>query len=401
MFIKNHRYLRNHIIPQIKLHGLWGVYLNEFFRRIATSLIGLYLPIFIWQKVGSYAGIPVFFMIFSISAFLAEYPEAKIIQKVGVDWGMLMGSVFRGLFILTLILVKIDVRFLWLAAIFYGLSQPLDWLPYHYVITKISNQKIKVKSFGKNASLSAIMTQSAAALGPFIGGLIVFFLGDTILYLFASFFLILSASVVFLDDFDKKGMHVNLREVFTIIKDLGLYKHVFTFFIIIFNDFFYQMLWPVFLFLTLGGIVASGGFQTASIIFVLILTFLSGKLVDKNNFKIMYLGAFLTIISWFLRFITTATSGLFLADISYNSSGSLLWTPVQSLLYKRAGKKYTMEFWLVHELVWYLLCFIVSFIIFLVFTKFSDLKSAFVLIGTVNLFLLLIPQLYQGYIKRF
>lgn len=381
----------------VHLHGLWGVYLTEFFRRIATSLIGLYIPVYIWQEMNGVVYIPIYFLIYSFSALSMEYFGARVIRKIGVDFGMFLGSLFRGGFIVLLIFAK-DHHFLFVvSAFFFGIAQPFDWLPYHYVVAKVSK---KIKLLGKAASCSIIVTQFAGAIGPVVGGLLIFNFGYSVLYTVAGSFLILAAVMPFLDDFKKSGMHVNVGDVFVSFKDKGILKHFFTYGIRTFDAWVYVIIWPIFLYTVVGSIEGSGILQTLSLVVALAVTFLTGRFVDKNNFKMMKPGSILVSLSWWARVFLKSNFGLFIVNMLYNVGLTILWTPHDALVYSRCVKKYTMEFIMIREIIWYITSIFNVSMIIVMLMVFDDLYIGFWVASIVALLSMKVPYLYKKYINN-
>ncbi len=380
------------------LHGLWGVFTAEFSRRISTSMVGLFIPIYIWQETGNVLSIAHYYILYSITALIILYPAAKLIKFVGVDWGMGIGSILRALFIFTLIFAKDNHLFFWISAITYGAAQPFDWLPFNYVVAKLSKNH---KKFGRSSSLASMTTRFASALGPVIGGLIIFEFGYNILYLVSGSFMVFAFLSPFFDDFEKRGMHVSFADVIKIAKDPGIIKHIFIFLIRFWNDWIYVIIWPLFLYNFVGSITSSGILQTLSLLLALIISYVVGKLVDRNNFKTIQPGVLMVAISWWLRIISKFSFGVFLSDTAYNIGNTLVWNPHEALLIKRSLKKYTMEFYLVKDLMIHGISVISTIVIFLMLLHNFSYQTIFFISGSVSLMALFLPKFYAKYILLF
>jgi hypothetical protein len=244
-----------------------------------------------------------------------------------------------------------------------------------------------------------VVTQVASALSPVIGGIIIYKLGYSTLYVFAGSLLLISACMAFLDDFSKKGMHVSGKEIFGRIFDWGILKHILAFGVRTFDEMYYFIAWPLFLFSVVGTVQGSGLLQTISLAIALAVTMATGIFVDKQKFGMMKPGAIMTSLSWIVRAGTRGFLGLAVIDTIYNVGLATLWTPHDALLYAKSGRqKYTMEFWLVHEIIWHFNNFIAAMTM-VVFFMFSDqFVWLFMLVGGLNLLALLLPKLYARYI---
>lgn len=381
-----------------RLNGLWGMYLSDLFRRIAISLIGLFVPIYIWQETEKLIYIPIFYFIYAFFGFLTQYPGAKIIKKIGVDWGIVIGTIFRFLYIYFLILAKNNINYFWLSALAFGFCQPFDWLCYFYVITKESNKK---KKFGNTAGITTIIGYLGASLGPIIGGVIIKTNGYETLYYLACVMLIFVAGFPFLDNFEKKGMHVEFGDLKKAFFDKGIGKHFFTNGIRVFDAISNTILWPIFLFFSIGSISKSGEIQTISLVLAMGISYIVGKMVDGKNFFMMYVGVIFNFFAWVLRFITGNNLGLLISNMSFTLGSTMLWTPYSALLFARSSKKYTMQFWMVREMISYFMMSIACLfyiILFYFFKEINSFKLVFLLLSLVNLLALTVPRLYKKYI---
>ena len=291
MFIANqHHYptnVRTQLISHLSLHGLWGIYLGDLFRRIATNLVGLFIPIYIWQQTGKLIYVPLYYLIYSVSGMIFNYPGALLIKRLGTDWSIALGTCFRALFIFLLIFAQHNYLYFWLSALCFGLAQPFDWLPYYYVIAKLSRQK---KLFGKAAGASVIVAQVGTALGPVIGGIIIETLGFNVLYVVSGSLLVLAALLPFLDEFDASGMHVSGKELIERFQDEGIRKHLFANGLHMFDLMASTVIWPIFLYTAVKSFESSGVLQTLSLLVTVIVSFIVGKQVDKQDFKLMNVG---------------------------------------------------------------------------------------------------------------
>ncbi len=388
-----HQY--HHGFTQLRLHGMWGMYFCELFRRVATNLVGLFVPIYIWQHFNSLIFVIIYYLIFAFIGMVLMYPGALLIRKIGIDWGAALGSLCRALYIASLIFTSIDTRFFWISAFFFGLAQPFDWLPYHYAVTKTSQ---KDHYFGKAAGMSITIAQVGHAVGPILGGVIIALLGFNWLYLIAGSLLIVAAIAPFIDTFDKTGMHVSGKEIITRLTDPGIGKHLLANGLEAFDLMAQWIIWPLFLFSMVKSFESSGTLQTLSLLMALIFTIIAGRQSDKKRLWPMTCGTLLVSLSWWGRVVSPNNLSLFIANTGHTVGSCLLWTPYMALMYAKSSQQYTMEFWLVKEIIHYG-AIMVSLGIVAVFLHFGSLKAALILFGVINLLSFSLPHFYKHYLS--
>lgn len=392
-----HREFGNPIF-RFRLKGLSGIFLAEFLRRMTTSLMSLYTPIYIWQLTGKLTNVAIYYLIYGFLAMMTIFPGAMIIKKVGVDWGNGIGTVLRVGYILFLIGAEKQVEYFWLSAICLGLCQSFDWLSYNYVMTKVGIEK---KQYGKKMGMSVMVERLGAAIGSLLGGLIISSLGFRYLYMIAGVCLVLVAVLPFWDEFEKKEMHVNFSDLKKAFKDKGIKKHIMAHGLRVFDLMSNMMIWPLYLYLVMGTIKGSGIVQTLTLILAMVAALASGKLVDLKNLMVMYGGSGLVFLGWMMRWGVKNFRGLVVANTSYSLGTTMLWTPFMALIMARSAKKYTMEFWIVKEIISYgmvTLSCLFYLIIFGVIGKIENLVWLFPMIGTVSLLGLKLPKMFKKYV---
>lgn len=391
-----HRHHHHHILHAPHLHGLWGMYLNEFFRRIATSLVGIYIPLFIWHTSHTLSFIPMYYVIFGLVALAFQVPVGFVIKRIGVDRSLFVGSIARIGFIVSLIFAQSHIHFIWLSAVFFGLAQPFEWLPFHYVIAKLSQKNQK---YGSAAGGTILMSLLASAISPLVGGMIIAWYGYTWMYIFAGCFCIVSGLVPFFDDYRAYGMHISRKKINTLLHT-GTSRKLFTsFFLWLWGDMTYLMIWPVYLYAVMKTFELTGFIQTISILGSGLVILIVSKQVDQKHFKMIKFGSVVSILSWLFRIVVAHPVVLSLAEVLYNISGNMIWTPINALFYAHSAKRYTLDYWLMHEMMWYATIAAISFGILLLIEAGLSVYWLMVVATGVSLGTSLLYSLYQRYIQ--
>jgi len=386
-------------LPFISVPEAWGVYLNELLRRISTSMVGLFIPLYILHETGGIINIPIYYGVYAFSALISDYPSAIFIKKIGVDKGLALGSLFRLLFLYSLIFAAKNHNFFWASAFFFGLTQPFDWLPHHYALAKMAQSG---KQFSSAASISKIVTRVGSTLGPVIGGFVILWFGFPVLYLSAGFLIVFAAITPFLDKFEKVGMHISGTEIWQRLKDPGMKKHYFVFGLENVEALISTMIWPVFLYTAVGSFEKVGSLETISLLVGIIALYLSGRVVRSKRYLVMIFGSLLILIAWVGRIFSSNYMVLTVFNISYFIGLSMLWVPVWSLLYKHSvTQKYTMEFWLVHHIIAH--SFLLITCLSIIVAIMLDLSLQLIILISLPFFSLslFIPKVYKTYLQKY
>src|SRR4030042_3164423 len=119
---------------KLRLKNLWGIYLHACFRNLGMSLIGIFIPIYVYQLTGSFLWVFLFYLIYHASDVLTAPLAGWFMRRFGVDKTAIVGTFLRVLFLYLMILAKDQPDLLNPAAIIWGMTIPFAWLPYHYTI---------------------------------------------------------------------------------------------------------------------------------------------------------------------------------------------------------------------------------------------------------------------------
>jgi len=316
--------------------------LSSTLRRLAISLIGLFSPVYIFRIVFSVADIGstikmgliavlVYALIFYLVKILV-FPLAENLSfKIGFKNVMLISFLPFFLFLPFIILAENHLYFLILAAIFGGCQASLFWFGYHGMFIKSVNDHC----FGFHEGICNGLGIFTLLITPTIGSLLIFFFGFTSLFLAAGFLAFLSAvSIVF-------SPTVKPYHDACFLKSFLLFKQHPKNFLAYLGwggeTAIYGNLWPIFLILFLGNILAYGGILTAGILLSVLATLSIGKWVDNaKGRRVLNIGVALGAFSWLLRVIAYFPILIVVVDGFYRLTEQMISIPMDVFSYKRA-----------------------------------------------------------------
>lgn len=328
------------------LSGETGVYLNTLLRSLGMYLVSLFIPIYVFQLTGKLESAFIFYAIYNFMAVVSTIPAGWVTQKIGVDLTEFLGSVFRALVLLLLILGKQNVSFLWIAGFVWGITVAFFWIPYHYTVVGAEDDDGK---FGKETSFIKILEQITSSLGPFLGGLIIVSLGFNWLYSLAIFLVMLSGLPMFFDKFTKKGMRFNVRKVGISFWQKGNKRFVLAFTGIGFIDAVSVVAWPLYMFLIIKNYEVLGIIQTLALFIAFIFLWMLGKWIDKKGSGILKWGVMINSFIWLIRAFLKTPITIFISNVFYRLASLSTWTPFDALVYKSMLPRRKLEFLMMRE----------------------------------------------------
>lgn len=168
------------------LHNRQFRYLGAFYshsivRLFATSLFQIFSGIYIYQTliglgIDFQKSIATVALIFGLSFLIQSFaiaPSLWLIDKKGLKFTVITGSIFQILMFLFLAFAKYDPIFFLLSAICDGLQLALYWTAFHLYFAQLTDDGNQGKEMSLNASLAGIVTIG----GPALGGLIISYFG--------------------------------------------------------------------------------------------------------------------------------------------------------------------------------------------------------------------------------
>lgn len=396
MHLFNFHHYHLHDLHLFRLHGMKGMYLNHLFRRIATTMIGLYIPIYIYNNFNSYDYVFGYYLMVSFWAMIMMFVMVWVIRRVGVDKTLVLGGIFRAMCIFLFPWMEVSLVWFFVVAFFNGLTLAFVWVPYHYTVTSLS---LKTKSFGSNTSYISIIEKLAGAAGPIIGGVIITYLGYEWLYSVSSVVLFFSAMAPLMDDFNKFKMHFRWKEIRARFKDKGIGKHIFAHGLHVFDINSYAIIWPLILFAGFGTVMKSGIFQSGTLLLSIVVLFWLSKYLDKGKYGVMKFGSTLSSVHWWLRYFINTPLGLAGAEVINGLGQVMLWTPFSALVYKKGSKGYKLEFFVVRQFIRAAWSIIIVSLLWLVFKLVSSLEVMMLVFGIIMVGTMLISKLFAKEIK--
>lgn len=176
------------MLPRIELpEEVMHLYLISAVRTFLSSAVAVFLPLYIYQQTNSVLTA----LLFTTSSFLlmtvAMTSLILLRRRVSFEWlGVISTAAFVLLFAVVYFAERLDTTVLALAAVLYGISGGIYWLPHHLVYSTYGKERTSSEYGGE-----AVVNDVVAMLSPIVSGAIAYFLG------FHTFFAVASAVSVF------------------------------------------------------------------------------------------------------------------------------------------------------------------------------------------------------------
>jgi MFS family permease len=325
--------------------GIAAIYINSALRTFAVSLVGIFLPVFLFLRAQDFFGkgieygiygIVIYFLIHRIMVTLALLPTAKMISKIGFRWSIFTANIFL---IVLLGLLSFADEVLWVipvAAVLHGLQNPLYWLSYRSLFATEG----VLSNLGREVGFSAIATQLAGIAGPVLGGVIITVWGFPSLFIVALLVVIMSGVPFFLMPKHKHTYSASVRDVVEWLKKPIHRNEELAFLGRRIDDFVITLFWPVFVFLILGDFERQGLLASLGLIASALMVYVAGRVFDtRHSYKAYRFGVIGNSIMWLLRGFGRNLGQLLMVETTAATVSPFYWVTYDSLLYERARDK--------------------------------------------------------------
>lgn len=163
---------KRHFWRNVGFDELSELYASEFLRSLAMSVVGIFVPIYLYSLGYSLASIFLMQIIFTVFRPLFSFFAAKSIARIGPKHTMAIGTFAQIVYLLILVSIEqTNVSILLLGAVssfayaMYGLALEVDF------------SKVKhTEHGGKELSFITICERIGSSLGPLVGGLVASFI---------------------------------------------------------------------------------------------------------------------------------------------------------------------------------------------------------------------------------
>lgn len=313
----------------------WSIALANF----SIGLIGLFVPIYIYQYFGgSLAAVFWFYIAQSIGQVLLVPFSAKLVHVWGVKKLIGVGRIFLSLYLILLMLLATHpgLTIIILATIAKIASLITSPIGYHIDFAKFASTNKRGRQIGI-ANVFAVLGKS---LAPLIGGFMIISLGYTPVYIVATILLIFSTGPLF---FSKE-----LYETYT-LSWIESYKTVFkkenvrtsvAFFCEGVNNATGLFLFPIFLYLMIGELETLGWITSFSLVLTFLFSYVIGWLNDKKgSHRIISFTSVAHGFSWLINSFIVSPLQFLIFSSFYRLADMGNQLPMTTLFYQNAKMK--------------------------------------------------------------
>lgn len=338
------------------------LYWNIFLRGLGMSMLGLFVPIYIYSIGASGAGLAAGLRLIAwymlIQRFLMAVMTvgvAKLIGKIGFRWGVLLGSSLTVVYYFLPSVLSASFGLVAIMAVLTAFSIPFYW------ISRLSVLAIdgEYKSFGRETGIVTFLERGGAVLSPLAGGVIAQVLGFKMLFTVGTVIVFLSTIPLFFMKHHRRDGEVSWRGFKRWLTDKNKRHLLISFVGEGWDGFVTSYYWPLFIFLAVGSMEVLGGISSITMLFSIVMVFFASRWFDKKRAvggsedeRMFWRANGLLALVRFLRAGFGSLAGLFSIDLVTKLTSPFYWIPFGGYMYSAGKKDKSPRFYAYREMVY-------------------------------------------------
>lgn len=322
---------------RIRYTQLNEVYSAMILRSFIASLLGIFVPIYLWNLHYPLYDILLVFMLTYLGEAMLEIPTTCLLGRFGPK--KLMAASIP-LLILHFSILSTIPKYHWpipIIAISASAACALFWQAYHYDFSKAKHNH----EASSEVSWVLILTSIVGGLAPFMGGYIATNYG--INYLFG---IAIALSFLIIIPLFKTGTdHKIIKADYNKLKIKKIRKEIIAYAGLGTHGIIGMVIWPLLVFLIVKSYQGVGAATSIALMLTLFITYFLGKSADHGKrHRNLKTGSFLLAFIWIVKIIASTFMHVFSLDFANNVANSFFYAPLMSEYYLHADEESRLEF---------------------------------------------------------
>ena len=365
-------------------NSLYEVYWNLVIQTFASSLIGIFIPIYLLTIGLDIHGVLVFCFFYYGTMWIASPFSGALTAKVGYKHQILYHLPIVVFFYSLLLMMQIfplQLPLLYLTAVLGGLSSTFYWVPLNAEFVK----NTRVIHQGEDVATIIALPKLITIAAPTAAGILLTFLGFDVLFIVVLLLMFFSVVPLFATH-DYRSRFSLSRETNILNLDKKLSLQILLSGLLLFMEFF---IWPLFLYIKDFTFLEIGFSASLASLGVVFFTLAIGRLTDrKHTFGLLKIGGLAYGCIWITRLFSSTDMEFFLLSLLGGMFISVIEVAVFSSFCNAARGKRILN-WIVMREVWLSIGRLMMVIILLV-ASWSEFSTAFVIAAIAGFLFLVV-----------
>ncbi len=333
--------------------GITALYSNIVIDQIGSSLVGLFMPIFLWEKFGNLKLVLIYYFLLYFLYAVTIFFGAKVMSRLGQKTSMILSIPFKVLFYGCLYYLSLGypiIIFVALMLTTIEIRMNLFWVPYHTNFAQFTEKHNRGRVIAFLTSISSFV----AVFIPIVSGWIISNYGFEVLFLIALILIAVSILPLFTVRATFEKFSFSFRKTWSSLVNRKYRRMVGSYFATGVENNVGAIIWPIFIFQIMEGDFLKVGVVSSLIVLgTIVLRLIVGNFTDQTNKrKLLRWGSGLYALGWFLKIFVATGFQIFIISIYHNFAAIVMRTPFNALIYEQAADSghYVDEFTVIREM---------------------------------------------------
>ncbi|NCN07641.1 MFS transporter [Candidatus Falkowbacteria bacterium] len=318
--------------------GVTALYFNIIIDEIGGGLVGLFMPIFLWEKFGRLDLVLFYFFVVYGIYSVAVIFGAMLMSKLGQKTSMIISVPFKVLFYLCLYYLSLGypvLIFSVLMIVVIEIQMMMFWVPYHTDFAQFTNKKDRGRVIGFLSSISSLVS----IFVPIISGWIIYNYDFDVLFLIVMILVAVSVVPLFIVRPTYEKFSFSFLETW---RQFFSKKHrgiLWSFFSTGIENMIGGIIWPIFIFQLLSGdFLKVGVISSVIILSTITIKLIMGSYTDKlDKYKLLKWGSGLYALGWIFKTFVATGFQIFVVSTYHNFAAIIMQTPFSAITYEKAS----------------------------------------------------------------
>lgn len=318
---------------------LISLYYSGITRRVSSTLLWLYSPIFIYilfAETGMDSSLSIvfvllYFTLFTIAKLITLINAEDLSRNLGFKKTIKISIIPALLYIASMVYAQDNLIFLLPASLFAGMYSGWYWWGYHGYFIKSE----KKDHFGESIAQFQLFETLISIITPIFGGILITYFGYMSLFGVSAMFIVISQYLLGKDHEKRQRKDIKFSNIVSLVfrhKSISL-----AYIGSSAESTIYMVIWPIILYLYFGEMIDLGGIVTAAIFIASVIGVGIGSWVDKHGErKAVGIGTPLVFLSWITRLFSANPLLFVFADTLWNLGQKFVGLPLNALTYRKA-----------------------------------------------------------------
>ncbi len=323
---------RHHYWRTIGFDELSELYASMMLRSLAGSLVGIFIPIYLYTLGFTIQEILTFFTVLMTAWGLFALVNGLIVARIGPKHSMLLSYMIQ---IITMAQFA-GMSYSWVALALAGLTMAFGHSMF-FVAFHVDFSKVKHSDHGgKELGWLSIMEKGGNAIGPVAGGLIAYFIDPKYIFVVGGVILLMGAVPLF---FTAEPTRTNQKISFKDLRMRSLWRDYVSYIAIDIEHSTHIVIWPLFaaVFILIDNpYIKLGSLASVSIIMAILVARFYGKVVDDHKGRaLLKSGITANVFLFLIRPFVGSYSGVLAVNIAHEGVSAAYRMPYYKGFYDR------------------------------------------------------------------